>query len=241
MERERIKDIGEQVDSAGAVAEQVSQEELAARIRRLGQAFPGYIEGGEEYLRTARDWMGGKMSGSAIKRLKEHAQVQALNLGFRPGTEFTGFGEVENYGRALAELQQQGMAAYTQFGTQIAQPLAGDPFSMSAMFMSTDKHLDAAVGQADRAVEVASWNAALQQQKDTAAADEARMNRISAESRRSQGIAQRNAMVASIPSSSGSGNPFAPGGDLYGRSNLRSVARRNTHQTRFGVSGWGAA
>lgn len=175
-----IRDITELVGPAGEAAEDVSQSELATKIRRLEQALPGYTKGVGAMAQLAQDWMEGKPSQSFQDQMAKRASARGISLGM-PGSQFAGFGELSSYGRALEELQLQGMSAMQQVGST-AQSIVGDPFKTSSMFLTPDARVSLAVGEADRAAEIGAYNRSLMAMPDAglvAQRDEQRMNMVS--------------------------------------------------------------
>ena len=202
VERRRFEGITGAAGSAGSAAEQVNQEELANKIRRLEQAFPTFTKGVGEAYRLARDWVAGKPSKGFEEQMGRRAAERGISMGM-PGSQFSGFGELATYGRAVEDLQRQGLAAMQQVGAQI-QSIVGDPWKPSTGFQSSAQALSFAQGERDAATAVASYNAGLLQQQEAAAREEETMNRIGR-------ISGRNAaqgMSFSSPSR-GSGNPYA--------------------------------
>ena len=206
---------------------EATQKGMDALYTEVERYLPGFKDMVGTSAQLAKDWMGGKMSGPAIKRLKEHATAQALDLGFRPGTEFAGFGELADYGVNVMDMQQRGATMAQQIRGEALGAAQGQMPDKDRRTLSAQDLYAAARGEADRAMEIASYNASLQMTPDpgaVAAADEMRMNRISAVSARNQGAAQRSAVFAG----SGSGNPF-------------TLANRGSHLIgrRSNFGGWG--
>ena len=181
------------VDKAKDIGE-VSQKGTETLMAELERYLPGFGEMTGSAASLAKDWMAGKMHNPEV--LARRANERAINLGFTPGTQFTGFGELRDYGVNVMAMQQQGATLAQQLQAQAQQGVSQFVPKPEHTTVSAQGMLGFAQGEADRAMEIDSFNMARQDQRDAIAREEETRNRISRIS--AQNAAQR--MSFSSPS-----------------------------------------
>lgn len=165
------------LDEAKGLSEDVSKAELGTLMARLEQALPGYSAMKGKGTQIIDDMLNARVGTDVWDeiRRKNASELMAGRFG---GTEMADMSSLKTLGLTSMDMQQKGLTAYGVEADRAAGFAKQTQLPLTSMFINPDKRLEVQQAQADRAMEIASFNAGLQSMPDAgavAAIDTARM------------------------------------------------------------------
>jgi hypothetical protein len=140
---------------------QLLDKSTDALMSAVEKYFPGFSEGIGTAIDMGKTWAKGEMGADFEKQLANRAASRGIDMGM-PGSQFSGFGELANYGLNTYGVQQQGVQTLSSlaptvmnaFGAERQTSLGyiGDSFSSATNTVSANQRN----AEFDRLT--ASWN-----------------------------------------------------------------------------------
>lgn len=211
------------LDDAAELASNVSDKDTQTLMNQMESFLPGFSNLTGKAASVIDNYLSGQIDQGTQDSMARRAAERGISTG-TGGSQFSGYGELSNYGTTMMQMQQQGLQMFQS--SQDAARRMVNPMSATAMFQTPNQRAALVQSEADREASLMSHNNSLAAMGDPsaiAAAEDARMRQIA-------GIQTRNA----VNMSNAANYTASMGTSIY-----ESVTGRpDSHRLRKSGYGW---
>ena len=140
---------------------QLLSKSTDALMGAVEKYFPGFSEGIGTAIDMGKTWAKGEMGQDFKDQMANRAASRGIDMGL-PGSQFSGFGELANYGLNTYGVQQQGVQTLSSLAPTVMNSFGAERQTslgyIGDSFSSATNTTSAAQRNADLLAQIQSWN-----------------------------------------------------------------------------------